>query len=191
MGTNRWLGAILITSVLGLAGCTPKPAPSATPAATNDTPVVIESPVVVVETPVIVETPAADGTPAASGSPVAMSGDDDYANAEGMAGYEEVLAITVAPSTPESVEKGKALFLTNCASCHGEDGSGGGEAGKALDPPPRNLHASSEYKYGHSDHGVYRTVYYGVDGTGMAPWGEILSEEEITSLVHFVRTQQS
>ncbi len=188
MGINKWLGAVLITSVFGLAGCnTPKPTTDASPVVNVTTsPVVVESPVVVV-----VETPVAGETPAASGSPVAMAGDDDFANAEGMAGYEEVLAIKVVPSTPESVEKGKGLFLTNCASCHGADGSGGGEAGKALDPPPRNLHAGADYKYGSSEHGVYRTVYYGVDGTGMAPWGEILSEEEIWNLVHFVRTQQS
>lgn len=38
-----------------------------------------------------------------------------------------------------NVEKGKALFIKHCAACHGLDGSGNGEAGAHLNPPPADL----------------------------------------------------
>ena len=33
---------------------------------------------------------------------------------------------------------------------------------------------------------VYRTAWYGVDGTGMVPWDGILSDEELWCITHYV-----
>lgn len=190
MGLNRWLGAILLVSTIAWAGCSgPKPQgyQTGTPVAQDNT-----VPPVATSTS---EPTASSATPdaGASGTPVAAAsgapaGDDDFANAEGMTGYEEVLKLTAPASTPDSVAKGKALFAANCATCHGAEGKGDGDAGKALDPPPRNLHARGEFKYGAGDRGLYRTIFYGVDGTGMAPMEGTLKPEEVWQVVHFVHT---
>ena len=137
-------------------------------------------------------TPGASGTPVAAASGAAAGVEEDYANAEGQTGYEEVMALTAVASTPDSVAKGKAVFegLGNCVSCHGATGAGDGDAGKALDPPPRNLHATAEYKYGAGPHGIYRTVFYGADGTGMAPLEGVLTEEQVWQVTHYVQTLQ-
>ncbi|NVJ93321.1 MAG: cytochrome c [Methylocystaceae bacterium] len=39
----------------------------------------------------------------------------------------------------QNVEKGKSLYINHCAPCHGLDGSGNGEAGAHLSPPPADL----------------------------------------------------
>jgi mono/diheme cytochrome c family protein len=203
VGLHRWLGAILVTSVL-LVACGRPPQPGGTTAATTTTTTTSSTTAPATTAPPATPTPAATvsasgtpsaaTTPGASGTPVAAAGgvEADYANAEGLMGYEEVQKLAAPASTPDSVAKGKELFAGkgNCVSCHGADGKGDGPAGAALDPPPRNLHAKAEYKYGAGDHGVYRTVFYGVDGTGMAPLEGVLSSEEIWNVVHYVHTLQ-
>jgi mono/diheme cytochrome c family protein len=42
-------------------------------------------------------------------------------------------------ASAENIAAGKALFMQNCAVCHGPKGAGDGEGGKALNPPPGNL----------------------------------------------------
>ncbi|SCA56762.1 exported hypothetical protein [Candidatus Terasakiella magnetica] len=37
------------------------------------------------------------------------------------------------------IEEGEELFEQHCATCHGVDGDGNGEAGQDLMPPPANL----------------------------------------------------
>ncbi len=200
MGLNRWLGAILLVSTFALTGCSgPKPPgyQTATPVAQDTSiPVAADtSAPAATETGTPTATADASGsaTPAATadaGTPAAPAGDDDFANAEGMTGYEETEKLSAPPSTPDSVAKGKALFAANCATCHGAEGKGDGAAGKALDPPPRNLHVKEEFKYGAGDRGLYRTIFYGVDGTGMAPMEGTLKPEEVWQVVHFVHTIQ-
>lgn len=43
-----------------------------------------------------------------------------------------------APSA-DDIATGQALYGQNCASCHGKDGMGSGESGKALSPSPALL----------------------------------------------------
>lgn len=199
MALNRWFGALMIASVFGFVGCTqPQPKDTGSTPSAPSTPVAV-----VTETPapVATGTPSDTGTPAdsaatpgASGTPVAAAaggdGDADFENAEGMAGYEEVKALTVPASTPEMLAKGKEVFAANCASCHGAEGAGDGDAGKALDPPPRNFAATGEYKYGHMEKAIYRTGMYGIDGTGMAPLEGVVSPEDMWAVSHYVMTLQ-
>lgn len=203
MALKRLLGAALVVSVLGFAGCNEPtkvdPGASPTAAATTE-PVAQETPAEtpdVAVTPEETETPAVAETPGEEGTPVAAAGGDDalledLELAEGMAGYEEVveLAGSVPPSTPEAIAKGKELYAQNCALCHGATGLGDGEGGASLDPPPRNLTATSEYKYGHLELALYRTGNYGIEGTGMAPWDGIISPEDQWAIGHYIRTLQ-
>jgi mono/diheme cytochrome c family protein len=38
-----------------------------------------------------------------------------------------------------AVQEGQALYASNCATCHGDDGAGAGPAGASLDPRPADL----------------------------------------------------
>lgn len=93
--------------------------------------------------------------------------------------------------------KGKVLFETNCATCHGTSGKGDGPVGAALQPPPRDftiaefkLDANKDGKPG-SDEDLLLVIANGAAAYGgsamMAPWGH-LSEQDRMDLVAYVRT---
>lgn len=203
MALNRWLGAVLIVSVFGITGCAEpqkkdpgtKPTAAATQPAPAETtaPDEMETPAETAETPSETETPAETAETPAAGGEVAATGraaiEADFENADGMEGYEDVLAMEIPAHNPEMIAKGKELFVANCASCHGPEGKGDGEAGANLDPPPRNMTAPDEYKYGHMELALYRTGAYGVEGTGMAPWVDILGEDEQWAITHYIRQE--
>ena len=75
-----------------------------------------------------------------------------------------------------------ALFAKNCASCHGKDGSS--KTFKAKFNHARNL-TDSEWQKTVSDERLFNSI---TNGRGHMPaWGKKLSEEEIKSLVSYVR----
>lgn len=68
------------------------------------------------------------------------------------------------------VEKGKQLFATNCATCHGADGKSQTDIGKSI--KARNLVADA-YKAGEKEADIFNTITKGLAGTGMAAFGHI------------------
>jgi high-affinity iron transporter len=84
--------------------------------------------------------------------------------------------------TAELVEKGRASFARNCASCHGAKGEGDGLAAKALKPPPKNL-VTDPPKGGAP--AVFELLGKGVKGTAMIAFKH-LPEEERWALSYFV-----
>jgi putative copper resistance protein D len=88
------------------------------------------------------------------------------------------------PDTPETIDRGRALFLANCAICHGPRGLGDGPQAFLLNPRPVNLqlhvpqHASGE---------IYYWISEGVAGTGMPAWKETLSETQRWEIVRFLQ----
>ena len=71
--------------------------------------------------------------------------------------------------SPELVAKGKGLFSTNCAVCHGPEGNGDGAGGASLHPKPRNFHApGASWTHGNTAASIYYTLANGSQGTGMA-----------------------
>ena len=59
------------------------------------------------------------------------------------------VSLAVAPIAARAAgdaAKGKVLFETNCASCHGTSGKGDGPVGAALQPPPRDF-TVGEFKF--------------------------------------------
>lgn len=140
-------------------------------------------------------TTSAPSTPepvAVSTPTVAAAPDAGLDNAKTQKGYADVKKIGKNPveGDMEATKKGAELFATNCASCHGPAGMGDGPAGMALNPKPRNMTNSADYKYGHGDLGLFRTTKYGVEGTGMAAWEGRMTDEECWQVVNFVRTLQ-
>jgi cytochrome c oxidase cbb3-type subunit 3 len=88
----------------------------------------------------------------------------------------EALLITLFP--PE--EMGKELFATNCASCHGANGTGG---------TAPNLHDNS-FVQSNSDDELTAFILAGRRGTAMDGFEGILREEDISNLVALLRTWQ-
>lgn len=145
------------------------------------------------KSPEAVQTPEIP-QPKATASPVAPSDraalEEDYEDAEGLPGYDEVLALQVPLPASDSLSQGRKLYETSCASCHGDGGLGDGQAGESLDPSPRNLTLPDDYKYGHLELALYRTAAFGVPDTGMTGWGEVLEPKEIWAIGHYIRTLQ-
>jgi len=99
-----------------------------------------------------------------------------------------LLALAVQPNgpalssaSPREPDAG-ALFTKNCATCHGKDGQA--KTFKAKFNHARNL-TDSEWQTSVSDERLFNSI---TNGRGHMPaWGKKLSEEEINSLVSFVR----
>ena len=114
----------------------------------------------------------------------------------GMVGVSLAVA-PIAASAAGDAAKGKVLFETNCASCHGTSGKGDGPVGAALQPPPRDF-TKAEFKFDTDKDGKTGTdadlmniVKNGAAAYGgsplMAPWGH-LSDSDIQNVVAYVRT---
>ena len=89
------------------------------------------------------------------------------------------------PPTPESLEAGATSYVQICQACHGETGRGDGPAGVALDPPPADLVVHVPL---HPEADLFRFIRDGIPGTGMAPLGNRLTEEQIWHVVNYIRT---
>jgi len=89
------------------------------------------------------------------------------------------------------VAVGKAKYTENCAICHGPKGDGQGDAGKALQPPPRDF-TKGDFKFGGTDKDLYDIMVNGAASRGgspnMGPFGLPLSEKERWSVVKYIRS---
>jgi mono/diheme cytochrome c family protein len=82
-----------------------------------------------------------------------------------------------------SVDQGKALFASNCASCHGERGSGDGPTAGALVPSPTNFGLKEP-----TQRRALEVLEQGIPGTAMPPWKTQLDEDQRQALAEFVRS---
>ena len=97
--------------------------------------------------------------------------------------------VTPFPARPPNSSKGKLLYKTNCASCHGDTGAGDGPSVSEglMDPMPRSfrdqrLNSIAPYQ-------VYNAVTFGVEGTDM-PAHETLDMQERWAVSFFVFSLQ-
>ncbi len=109
------------------------------------------------------------------------------------------LAAAVALAAPTSAvfklkgsaKAGKPVYVANCASCHGEDGRGDGPMAKTLRPPPTDF-TNGCFMAAVTDHELYTAVHQGGRaagrGSGMSPWKERLSDQQIHDVVVFVKS---
>ncbi len=87
----------------------------------------------------------------------------------------------VAEETPDYAKmKVDELFNTVCASCHGKD-LNGGQGGSLVD---------GEWKHGATDAEIFRSIKIGNPELGMTPFGTVLSDEKIRSLVIYLREKE-
>ncbi len=86
--------------------------------------------------------------------------------------------------------QGRPLFLHYCAACHGVSGDGDGYNAEQLDKEPAEL-SNIKFIAKKKDSQIYRVIKFGGHGVKkshlMPVFGHTLSEEEIWSLVAYVR----
>ena len=87
------------------------------------------------------------------------------------------------PDTPETIDRGRGLFLANCAICHGPRGLGDGPQAFLLQPRPVNLQLHVPQ---HAPGEIYYWISEGVAGTQMPAWKETLSETQRWEIVRFL-----
>ncbi|MFL7894215.1 MAG: c-type cytochrome [Anaerolineales bacterium] len=90
----------------------------------------------------------------------------------------------IMPQTP-SYERGKLIYLQNCAHCHGLSGQGDGWDGQYLDIEPANF--TDPNMRGMSDGDYYARVSFGVQDSAMPTWGEFLPENERWDAIKFIQ----
>lgn len=93
------------------------------------------------------------------------------------------------PVSPETIEKGKALYQGKgtCFNCHGTGGGGDGPAAVGLDPAPRNFHHHGFWRH-RTEGELFWVIKHGSAGTSMIGFGDLLSDEEIWSVIQYERT---
>ena len=134
--------------------------------------------------------------PKSDWSEVAVEKMRQMAEKEVAAGLSFDLPDPFPTSTPESVARGKLVFVkAACASCHGNEGKGDGPQTK--DPKfkdengnpafPRDLTAGL-FKGGGTAHHIYSRVFLGIPGTPMPMSGLTVSQPDLVDLVHFVKS---
>jgi len=90
--------------------------------------------------------------------------------------------ISATPSAPEEPSlSGSQVFISVCASCHGDNGEGG--VGPALN--------TQEFQEAYDDQAIFDVISNGHEATSMIAWGEILTSEQISQLVQFIRRLDS
>lgn len=83
------------------------------------------------------------------------------------------------------IERGKQIFVDHCATCHGDDGKGGGEVGKLLRITPPDLTKITENAGGRFPLvGTFNVIVGGLaipahGGEGMPVWGSFFLEQAL------------
>lgn len=90
-------------------------------------------------------------------------------------------------ATPQLLSEGETLYKSNCASCHGETGAGGGPASAGLNPAPRNFTSPDGWKNGPKLSQIYTTLQEGIPGSAMVSYDYLLPEQKF-ALAHYIRT---
>ncbi|WP_202921602.1 cytochrome c [Anatilimnocola aggregata] len=89
------------------------------------------------------------------------------------------------------LQHGQAVYLNQCAGCHGVTGDGQGPAAKYLDPPPRDYRLG-KFKFTSTPRGVkprrtdlQRVLRRGAKGTSMPsfPW---MTEDDLEAVIDYV-----
>jgi putative copper resistance protein D len=94
------------------------------------------------------------------------------------------------PSTVQSLSVGQGVYLNNCAACHGADARGGGpQAGTTAVRPPA-LAGPGSHLGQHTDGDLHYFIGNGLQG-GMPAWADRLSDDEIWSVINYLRSIQA
>jgi high-affinity iron transporter len=91
----------------------------------------------------------------------------------------ETYGIVTYPKALPNYAGAKAIYMQNCAQCHGESGKGDGPGRESMNPktpPPANF-TDAEFMAGLSPFKVYNTTTFGIDNTAMASFVALPDEQ--------------
>jgi mono/diheme cytochrome c family protein len=89
-------------------------------------------------------------------------------------------------STNENIAAGKEAYSHYCVACHGLDGQNTGVPfADSMSPPVPSLASKEVQSY--TDGQIKQVIDYGISPSGMPASKDILSDEEIWSIVVFLR----
>ncbi|MFM9845829.1 MAG: c-type cytochrome [Hyphomicrobiaceae bacterium] len=80
--------------------------------------------------------------------------------------------------------RGRTLYLSNCAECHGAAGDGNGRRAYFIQPRPMNFtsdHARHELNRPH----LFAAIAGGVVGREMPAWSKVLNEQQIADIAEY------
>jgi mono/diheme cytochrome c family protein len=121
------------------------------------------------------------------GLAIACSSEGD---APGTASSDKPAATATAKTvTPAMVERGHAIYKTNCVPCHGESGKGDGPGAGVLNPKPRD-HTDYAYMSTLTDKEVADVIKMGgaIKGRPLMPSHPQITGTDMDALVGFIRT---
>jgi mono/diheme cytochrome c family protein len=117
----------------------------------------------------------------------------------------ETVDIPAAPAefTPAMAARGREVYkILGCSQCHGDEGRGDGPSARQMvdergfPTPPKDF-SLGFFKSGHRPEDLYRTIYTGLNGTGMPAFGDLFEpsagllrgEEDVWALVAYIFSQ--
>jgi mono/diheme cytochrome c family protein len=86
---------------------------------------------------------------------------------------------------PSPLDQGKAIYMGNCAGCHGFDGGGSGPFAAGMNPAPTDFKTATVATL--SDNTIQQAVLVG-KGTVMRGYATILTASEVNALVLYLRS---
>lgn len=108
-----------------------------------------------------------------------------------------LITLAVAPAAGQQVPAGKAVYEKWCAGCHGSDGKGDGPAATTMLPRPRDF-TRALFKIRTTSSGSVPTdanlrhvIDFGMPGSAMPGWKDVLSQSDRDALVGYVKTFSS
>ena len=102
------------------------------------------------------------------------------------------------PWSEDVIAEGKVIYVGKgtCFVCHGVSGKGDGDAGRTLDPAPRDL-TNPAFQDCKTDGEIFHVIRFGLDPERLAPVPKhhfrppFLTEGEIWKVAHYLRTLRS
>lgn len=94
----------------------------------------------------------------------------------------------IDPQDVAMVERGEAIYLQLCLSCHGAELRGDGPDAAGMDPPPADF--SQPHTQVHSDEDLIYWLRNGKQGTAMPGFEDSLSDEDIRDVLSYVEARQ-